>query len=121
MNLILEDKLEIGDNITGPIESKGQLDINYQCDLNPISRKLITMTGNEREIIKQYNLNGDSYSEHLDLTKLNEETYLACISGRIPLKKLLHNLLHSSSLRQSAIPNEDMFMMDYTDSSSDED
>jgi hypothetical protein len=103
---ILEETIEIGQNFTTPIDSvrfqkkvvsgegsRFTSDIDYKNDLGPLSRKMIRHTGFEKNISKL--LGKDSYENlfsSINLSKLQEDVYLSCIGGRVPIIKVLKAL-----------------------------
>lgn len=130
LDLILEDKLEVGENFTTPIEvawlgnlqdrnmeDKFNPDIDYKNDLGPLSWKMITYTGFEKDISKTLGREALDYM-NFNFSKLHEDLFLACVGGWVPVKKVLHNLV-SSKKRESAVDDKDL-MYDLTDSSEEE-
>jgi hypothetical protein len=92
-------------------------DLDYRNDLGPLSWKMITYTGFEKDISKV--LGKDSYEfMNFNFNKLNEDIFISCVGAWVPVKKVLHNLVNTKNWL-SAIDDKDI-LFDLTDSSEEE-
>lgn len=69
-------------------------DIDFKSDLGPVARKMIHYWGFEPEISRVLGRDAHEYM-NFNYQKLSEDMLLSCIGARVPVKKVLRNLVTS--------------------------